>query len=229
MSPTSSSASTAEVASVCSQLGLAASANQIESLSAYLALLARWNKTYNLTAVRDPAGMLTQHLADCLALIGPLQRQLPRGRVLDVGSGGGLPGVLIAIMLPSIDVTCVDAVAKKMAFVRQVGGELHLPNLHVAHSRVENLDLPSFDVITSRAFASLMDFTALTASSLAAGGTWLAMKGHRPDEEMAALPSEVDVFHVEPLSVPGLNAHRCLIWMRRGANSALAAASPATN
>jgi 16S rRNA (guanine527-N7)-methyltransferase len=184
----------------------------------YLSLLVKWNAAYNLTAVRDPAQMRVQHLADCLAVIEPLRRQLGRGRparVLDVGSGGGLPGVLLAIGEPLWDVTCVDAVGKKAAFIRQVAAELALPNLHAEHARVEALRGQLFDVITSRAFASLADFTDLTRALLAPGGVWMAMKGKRPDDELAALPPDVTAFHVEPLSVLGLPAERCLIWMQR--------------
>jgi 16S rRNA (guanine527-N7)-methyltransferase len=203
-----------ELDPICAELGLALTVAQTSALSLYLDLLQRWNATYNLTAVRDRAGMLTQHLADCLAVIPPLQRRARQGRLLDVGSGGGLPGVVIATLLPGWDVTCVDAVAKKTAFVRQVAGSLSLPNLHAEHSRVESLQAPPFDVITSRAFASLTDFTELTRKHLAPGGAWLAMKGRVPDDEMAALSPDVDVFHVEPLHVPGLNAQRCLVWMQ---------------
>ncbi|MBK7460923.1 MAG: 16S rRNA (guanine(527)-N(7))-methyltransferase RsmG [Betaproteobacteria bacterium] len=203
-----------ELDPICAELGLAPTSAQTSALSNYLDLLQRWNATYNLTAVRDRAGMVTQHLADCLAIIPPLQRRATQGRLLDVGSGGGLPGVVIATLLPGWDVTCVDAVAKKIAFVRQVAGSLGLPNLHAEHSRVESLRALPFDLITSRAFASLADFTALTRKHLAPGGAWLAMKGRVPDDEMAALPPDVDVFHVEPLHVPGLNAQRCLVWMQ---------------
>lgn len=184
---------------------------------AYLGLLAKWNAAYNLTSVRDPAQMRIQHLADCLAVVEPLRRQLGAGapaRILDVGSGGGLPGVVLAIAEPAWDVTCIDAVGKKAAFVRQVAGELALPNLHAEHARVEALEAEPFDVITSRAFGSLADFVRWTRPLLAAGGVWMAMKGRRPDDEIAALPSDVEVFHVEPLAVPGLDAERCLVWMR---------------
>ena len=195
-------------------LGTPITEAQADTLLAYLALLQRWNATHNLTAIRDPAAMLTQHLADCLAVIPPLRRHLPQGRLLDVGSGGGLPGVVVAVMQPGIDVTCVDAVGKKAAFVRQVAGVLGLRNLHAAHARVEDLREAPFDVITSRAFASLADFVALTRRHLGADGVWLAMKGREPADEIAALPADVEVFHVEPLQVPGLDAQRCLVWMR---------------
>jgi 16S rRNA (guanine527-N7)-methyltransferase len=188
------------------------------ALTGYLELLVRWNATYNLTAVREPDQMRTQHLADCMALIAPLRRWMqehPVRRLLDVGSGAGLPGAVIAVLEPAIDVTCVDSVGKKAAFVRQVAGELRLPNLHAEHARVEALALPPFDLIVSRAFARLADFVAASGRLLAAGGAWVAMKGRVPHDEIAALPSDIDVFHVEPIAVPGLAAERCLIWMRR--------------
>ena len=190
---------------------------QIDALAAFLSLLQRWNNTYNLTAVRDPAQMLVQHLADCLAVVTPLRRVAGETglRLLDVGSGGGLPGVVIAITNPGVQVTCVDAVGKKAAFVRQAAAELRLGNLSGEHARVEELKSEPFDVITSRAFASLADFVLLTRAHLKPTGCWLAMKGKHPSEELEALPAEVAVFHVEQLNVPGLDAERCLIWMRQ--------------
>lgn len=205
----------ADIAALAVELGVELSAAQTDQLLRYLQLLQRWNGTYNLTAVRDPAAMLTQHLADCLAVLPALARQAAAGgRLLDVGSGGGLPGVVIACALPAWDVTTVDAVAKKAAFVRQVAGALALPNLHAAHARVEGLRAEPFQLITSRAFASLADFAKLTRSHLAPGGGWMAMKGRVPDDEIAQLPADIDVFHVEQLAVPGLDAQRCLVWMR---------------
>lgn len=201
------------------QLGLPISESQVDQLLAYLALLQRWNGTYNLTAVRDPERMLTQHLADCLAVVGPLRRQIgarAQTRLLDVGSGGGLPGAVIAILNADVAVTCVDTVGKKAAFIQQVAGSLRLRNLQAQHARVEQMKAERFDVITSRAFASLVDFTALTRQHLADAGAWMAMKGKEPTDEIAALPAKVDVFHVEQLSVPGLDADRCIVWMRPG-------------
>ncbi|MBP6667660.1 MAG: 16S rRNA (guanine(527)-N(7))-methyltransferase RsmG [Ottowia sp.] len=196
-------------------LGLSLAPAQHAQLLAYLDLLAKWNKVYNLTAVRDPAEMLTHHLLDSLAVIAPLVRHTQGGaaRVLDVGSGGGLPGVVIAICCPEMSVACVDAVAKKAAFVQQAAGVLGLSNLRGVHARVESITEP-YDVITSRAFATLADFTQWSAGSLGEDGVWMAMKGKHPTDEMAGLPPSVAVFHVEQLTVPGLNAERCLIWMR---------------
>lgn len=202
---------------IVTALGLIAAPGQLDGLQDYLALLRRWNSTYNLTAVRDPGQMLTQHLADCLAVVAPLRRVLaePAGRhVLDVGSGGGLPGVVLAVMLPGLQVTCVDTVGKKAAFVRQVAAELRLANLHAEHARIESLRGPRADLIVSRAFASLADFVRLTSHLLTQDGVWMAMKGRRPDDEIAQLPPGVTVFHVEQLQVPGLDAERCLVWLR---------------
>lgn len=183
------------------------------TLQAYLDLLSRWNATYNLTAVRERQAMLTQHLADCLAVVPSLQGRNPK-RVLDVGSGGGLPGVVLAACLPGMQVCCIDAVAKKAAFIRQAAAELQLPNLQAQHARVEQWRGPGFDLVTSRAFSSLADFTRLTRHLLLPGGVWMAMKGKTPDEEIAELPASVEVFHVEPIEVPGLDAQRCLVWMK---------------
>lgn len=205
-------------------LQLALDERQIDLLLDYLGLLQKWNKVYNLTSVRQPAEMMTHHLLDSLAAIGPLTRQVGGRplRLLDVGSGGGLPGVVVAIACPQIDVTCVDTVAKKAAFIQQAAATLKLPNLRGLHARVESLDARSgqgFDAVCSRAFASLLDFTRWSQAALNPGGVWMAMKGKHPGEELAALRSDapsVDVFHVEQLRVPGLDAERCIVWMRPG-------------
>ena len=196
------------------RLQIELSDQQISQLLDYLKLIAKWTKVYNLTAVRDPAEMMTHHLLDSLAVIAPLMRHMGKGTLLDVGSGAGLPGVVISICCPAINVTCVDTVAKKATFIKQVALELKLPNLTGLHARVENIAQP-FDVICARAFASLRDFTQWSASALAAGGVWMAMKGKHPVDELADLPATVDVFHVEQLQVPGLDAERCVVWMRK--------------
>ena len=198
------------------ELGVTLDESQATRLLDYLALLTKWNRVYNLTAVRQPADMLVQHLLDCIAIIAPLCRWAdghPQ-RLLDVGSGAGLPGVVVATLLPAFDVTCVDAVGKKSSFVRQVAGALALKNLHAAHSRVESLDGGPFDVVISRAFASLADFVSLSRRHMGPRSVWLAMKGRKPADEIAALPPDIEVFHVEQLAVPGLDAARCLVWMR---------------
>ncbi len=193
---------------------------QIALLLDYLDLIQKWTKVYNLTAVRDPAAMLTHHLLDSLAVIAPLRRQMSEFantaggvRLLDVGSGAGLPGVVIAICCPEISVHCVDTVAKKAAFIQQVAVSLKLPNLRGLHARVELLT-EKYQVVSSRAFASLLDFTTWSYAALAEGGVWMGMKGRHPVDEIAALPAEVEVFHVEQLAVPALGAERCIVWMR---------------
>lgn len=194
---------------------------QADGLLRYMDLLQRWNAIYNLTAVRERSAMLTQHLLDCIAIVPALRRAMPDGgRVLDVGSGGGLPGVVIAALMPHTLVCCVDAVGKKAAFVQQVSATLPLPRLSSAHSRVESFQHAPFDLITARAFGDLADFVRLTRRLLAPGGQWLAMKGKVPDKEMAEVPADIEVFHVERLDIPGLDAERCLVWMRMvaGAN-----------
>jgi 16S rRNA (guanine527-N7)-methyltransferase len=196
-------------------LGLALSDAQIQHLLAYAALIQKWNKVYNLTALRDPADMLTLHLLDSLTAIAPLSRhtQGQPVQVLDVGSGGGLPGVVLAICMPELKVSCVDTVAKKAAFVQQVAVSLKLSNLRGLHARVESLTDP-YQVICSRAFASLPDFVTWSRSALTEGGVWMAMKGKHPQGEIEALAADVKVFHVEPLMVPGLDVERCMVWMR---------------
>ncbi len=215
-------------------LGLTLTEDQQTQLLAYMDLIGKWTKVYNLTAVRDANEMLTHHLLDSLAVIAPLRRELAKlpmpsadaateqgaaklahskFSLLDVGAGAGLPGIVIAITCPDVSVTCVDTVAKKAAFIQQVAATLKLPNLKGLHARVESLTHP-FDVVCSRAFASLIDFTTWSQSALAGHGVWMAMKGKHPDQELAVLPESVKVFHVEQLQVPGLDAERCIIWMR---------------
>ena len=204
------------------RLGLALTATDRERLLAYLALIQRWTKVYNLTAVRNTGEMFTHHLLDCLAVVSPMRAGTSaagRGklRVLDVGSGAGLPGVILAMLNPEWQVICVDAVAKKAAFIRQAAVELGLPNLQGIHGRVESpgtFKSPEFDLVTSRAFASILDFTTLTRPLLATGGQWAAMKAKLSAEERAEVPANVEMFHVEQLEVPELNEKRCLVWLR---------------
>ena len=201
-------------------LDLALDEAQIAALLDYVDLIQKWTRVYNLTAVRDPQDMLTHHLLDSLAVVRPLRQQLATlgrdesVRVLDVGAGAGLPGVVLAICCPTMTVHCVDTVAKKAAFVQQAAVSLKLPRLRGIHARVESLTEP-YDVVCSRAFASLADFTQWSVGALAPEGVWMAMKGKHPQAELLALDPGVQVFHVEPLQVPGLDAERCLVWMRR--------------
>ena len=217
MPPPDEAARIARLHAAAAALDLPLDDTAATSLLHYLDLLQRWNATYNLTAIRDPDQMLVQHVVDCLAVIGPLRRRLGARtgvRILDVGSGGGLPGAVIAVLCPGLDVTCVDTVGKKAAFIQQVAMQLRLANLHAQHARVEQLKAAPFQVIISRAFASLSDFVRLTRPLLAVDGAWLAMKGKQPADELAALDPSALVFHVEQLTVPGLDAERCLVWMQ---------------
>jgi 16S rRNA (guanine527-N7)-methyltransferase len=196
--------------------------SQVDALLAYMALIQKWNKVYNLTALRSSDEMLTHHLLDSLSVVLPLRAQLEsmglgQGKLLDVGSGGGLPGVVLAIVMPHWRITCVDTVAKKAAFVQQVSASLGLANLRGLHARVESLKAEAgegYDVVASRAFASLPDFVNWSVDAVLPHGVWMAMKGKLPTEEMAVLPAHAQVFHVEPLHVPGLDAERCVVWMR---------------
>lgn len=216
-----------QLRALANEAGFALNENQTQQLLAYRDLITKWNKVYNLTALRDPAQMLSHHIIDSLAAAPALQRHLQQAgltttatRLLDVGSGGGLPGVVLASVLENLHVSCVDTVGKKAAFVQQVAHELRLPQLRGVHARVEEWQDTPFDVITSRAFASLADFVQLTrmhlkpADGAHPGGVWMALKGKVPHDEIAALPADVEVFHVEPLTVPGLEAERCIVWMR---------------
>ncbi len=219
-SPSSGSGHAGEVLSTAaSTLGLRLSGAQVDQLLRYRDQLAKWNGVYNLTALRDPGDMLTHHIVDSMAALPALLRQRSAvARVLDAGSGGGLPGVVWAICHPALQVVCVDAVGKKAAFVQQAAIALGLRHLQGVHARVEALPPQirhtGFEVITSRAFASLADFCALSRDALSVGGLWMALKGKVPDDEISVLPDAVQVFHVEPLTVPGLDAQRCVIWLR---------------
>jgi len=201
-------------------LRLSLSTSQTQALLDYLALLQKWNQVYNLTALREPERMLSHHLIDCLAVVDPLRKQLqamaasPAPRLLDVGSGAGLPGAVLAICLPELQVDCVDTVAKKATFIQQVALSLRLPNLRGIHARVESLSA-TYQVISARAFSSLPDLVAGSQAALLPGGVWMAMKGKTPEDEMQALPPAVQVSRVELLEVPDLDAQRCIVWMRR--------------
>ncbi|QNB09720.1 16S rRNA (guanine(527)-N(7))-methyltransferase RsmG [Herbaspirillum frisingense] len=198
-------------------LGLTLSEAQIARLMAYQALLAKWNKVYNLTALRDPAQMVSHHLLDSLSAMTAFAGAQ---RVLDVGAGGGLPGIVLAIWAaeaePQMKITLVDTVQKKTAFLNQVKAELQLGNVTVLHARVEQLPVEQqYDVITSRAFAELKDFVTWSNHLLQQGGKYIALKGVLPQEEIDRLPVGWKVQRVQPLQVPGLDAERHLIFMER--------------
>lgn len=208
----------------CAALDVALDADRQQVLLDYLSQLQRWNRTYNLTALRDPDQMLVQHLFDSLAALAPIAQALAdadQPTLMDVGSGAGLPGVVLAAARPDWRVRCVDAVEKKTAFVNQVAAVLRLPNLSATHARVETLPAAQCDLVVSRAFASLDDFASLAGRHVRPGGTLLAMKGRHPEEEIIALQDKGpwQVQSVQTLAVPELQAQRCLIWMRREGNS----------
>jgi 16S rRNA (guanine527-N7)-methyltransferase len=204
-----------DLAAGIATLGLALNAAQREQLAAYLALLGKWNKTYNLTAIREPHRMVTHHLLDALAVVPhlPVTAGL---RMLDVGSGGGVPGIPLAIARPDMHVVMVDSNHKKAAFLMQAAIELRLPNVESHAVRIEEYVPPApFDIVISRAFSDLATFATAAAGQLAASGKMFAMKGVHPDEELALLPPEFDVLATPALKVPGLDASRHLIIMQR--------------
>ncbi len=182
-----------------------------QKLLAFRDLLLKWNKTYNLTALRDPAQAISHHLLDSLAILP----HVGGGTLLDVGSGGGLPAIPLAIARPDLAVSMVDTVQKKASFLQQAVIELALGNVTVHHARVETMQ-GQYDQISSRAFAEIALFVSLTRHLLGPGGRWLAMKGLRPDDELQALPADVTVEAVMPIAVPGLAAERHLIILKAG-------------
>ena len=188
------------------EMGLVLPESAQQQLLAFSDLLLKWNKTYNLTALRDPAQVVSHHLLDSLVVLP----YVTEAALLDVGSGGGLPGIPLAIARPALSVRMVDTVQKKTTFLQQAAIQLGLKNVAVDHARVENLQ-GQYAQISSRAFAELKLFVDLTRHLLAPGGRWLAMKGVRPDDEIAALPTDIIVEQIIPLHVPGLAAERHLI------------------
>lgn len=199
-----------------SDAGLADAQPVAEKLEGFLDLLLRWNRVYNLTAITDRAQMITHHLLDSLSILAPLDRVLSAHRapqILDAGTGPGLPGIPLAVARPDWLLTLLDSNSKKTAFVTQAIAELDLANATAMTHRVERAS-GRYDVVVSRAFASLSDFTASTRALLGSNGTWAAMKGLLPGDEIAALPAGVKVVDIVPLIVPGLDAERHLILMK---------------
>ena len=193
------------------ELGLDLPDTTQQQLLAFRDLLLKWNKTYNLTALRDPEQAISHHLLDSLAILP----HVGDDALLDVGSGGGLPGIPLAIARPQLSVRMVDTVQKKTTFLQQAAIQLGLKNVAVNHARVEEMT-GQYAQISSRAFAELKLFVELTRHLLASGGRWLAMKGVCPDDEIAALPADIVVEQIIPLHVPGLDAERHLILLKAG-------------
>lgn len=200
-------------------LCLEISSTQEDALLTYLGQLQRWNRSYNLTAVRDPGQMLIQHVFDSLAIVPLLKKELYKYTVspviVDVGSGAGLPGLVLAIMCPDAAIHCVDTVEKKATFIRYVAGVLRLSNLQAHHARVEKLPPFEADIVVSRAFASLADFVRLGGMHASTRGRLLAMKGREPLEEIEELTNTTSwrADRIDPLQVPELDARRCLVWL----------------
>lgn len=210
----------AQLAEGAQALSLGLSEAQLQKLIDYLGLMVKWNAVYNLTAVRDPAQMVVQHLLDSLAAVSAFEGA---ERVLDVGAGGGLPGIVLAIWAqeaqPSLRLTMIDTVHKKTAFLTQVKAELGLSNVSVQTGRVEQWQAPQpFDVITSRAFAELNDFVSWSQHLLKEGGHFIALKGVAPDAEVARLPAGWKVGELRALHVPTLQAERHLVFIEREAS-----------
>ncbi len=203
--------STMTLAAGLTALGIALPEAAQLKLLAFRDLLLKWNRTYNLTALRDPQQAVSHHLLDALAILP----HVGAGPLLDVGSGGGLPGIPLAIARPDLSVTLVDTVQKKAAFLQQAAIELELKSVAVHHARVEEMR-GQYAQISSRAFAELARFISLTHHLLAPGGRWLAMKGARPDDEIKALPAGSEVEAIIPLAIPGLDAERHLIILKAG-------------
>jgi len=198
-------------------MGLDVNAAQQDRLMDYLALMFKWNSVYNLTSLRDPVQMVTHHLLDSLAAVPAFKEAV---NVLDVGSGGGLPGIVLAIVRPDMKVSMIDTVHKKTAFLNQVKAELDLANVTVYTMQVQQLQAGDktgglFDVITSRAFADLSDFVNWSAHLLAEQGRYVALKGTAPKDEQERVPQEWKVTKVEPLQVPRLGAERHLVYIER--------------
>ena len=192
------------------QLGINAPDTAISRLAAYVVLLARWNQTYNLTAVRRPEDMVVRHILDSLAVAPWLQGP----KVLDVGSGAGLPGIPLAIIHPELDFYLLDSNAKRTRFMIQAVAELGLAKVSIVHQRVEDYrPAAAFDSVLSRAFASLAEMLASAGRLCAAGGRLLAMKGARPEAELKELPADYAVVGIHPLRVPGLDAERHLVHL----------------
>jgi 16S rRNA (guanine527-N7)-methyltransferase len=200
------------------EMGLDVSTAQQEQLMDYLGLMFKWNSVYNLTSLRDPMQMVTHHLLDSLAAVPAFSGAR---NVLDVGAGGGLPGIVLAIVRPDMKVSMIDTVHKKTAFLTQVKAQLGLANVTIYTMRVEQLQVSDkFDVITSRAFADLSDFVNWSSHLLAEGGRYIALKGVAPQDEQQRLPAAWGVTGVEPLQVPRLGAERHLVFIERSTGSA---------
>lgn len=211
------------IKSAADELNIVMSTEVATNVAQYLVELQKWNKTYNLTAVKRQEDMLVQHVFDCLAILPALKKQaLNKGitfkTVVDVGSGAGIPGAIIALAQPNMNVFCVDAVEKKAAFVSHVAGKLSVKNLQAVHGRIEQLEEFDADLVISRAFASLEDFAHLAGKHVGKHGLMAAMKSRQiytDVDELNKANTGWEVFCIDPLTVPDLHAERYLAWLRR--------------
>jgi 16S rRNA (guanine527-N7)-methyltransferase len=205
------------------ELGLDEQSDCSHRLFDYVRLMLKWNRTYNLTALRRVEDVLSQHIFDSLAIVPSLDKYFARmkithPRILDVGSGAGLPGVVLTIVRPSFLVTCVDAVEKKIAFMRAVKAELGLKNLDAKHARVEQMEPALADMVISRAFASVSEFIGLAQQHVMPNGVLVAMKAKQIEKEILETKAQHPSWllkEIEPITVPKLNAQRCLLWLQK--------------
>ncbi|NQZ52773.1 MAG: 16S rRNA (guanine(527)-N(7))-methyltransferase RsmG [Piscirickettsiaceae bacterium] len=193
----------------CETLGIDLTTVQIEQLVAYVQLLVKWNKTYNLTSVRDPAEMISRHILDSLAILPYLTGKT----LLDVGTGAGLPGIPVAIARPDITVTLLDSNAKKTRFLQQAKAELSLTNVTVVNARIEQANLPKFAMVTARAFATIKDIIDLAGGHCDDAGCLLLMKGTHPQGELDVIGEQFEVKEIVPLAIPGSSAERHLVHL----------------
>jgi 16S rRNA (guanine527-N7)-methyltransferase len=203
------------------KLGIQLTEIQLTQLKNYLGLMQKWNQTYNLTGITNIQDLVYLHIVDSLSVVPYIDVTNGYKRILDVGSGAGLPGVVLAICLPDIQVCCVDKVIKKIAFIRQVGSVIGIPNLEAKHQRIEYMPKWTSDIIISRAFASLETFFLFSKKHLSHHGIWIAMKTDTLADEYKKIPSDIQLFHVEPLHLPNISAKRCLVFAKKPDNKSL--------
>lgn len=214
---------TTQIIEVLNAIDLSFSLEQVERLCKYVEMLIKWNKTYNLTSLKDEEAILKQHIFDSLAAVPSIKEHIAKYKIksaviLDVGTGAGLPGIILAIMMPGCSVTCIDAVEKKIAFIKAVRGQLNIDNLNAQHARIEQADPVNADIVISRAFASISDFVELAQHHVAPLGVMIAMKAKQVMAEISHAATNHPIWRAvktESLVVPKNNAQRCLVWLQK--------------